>query len=186
MENHNHHTCPWWLLFTFDNPLRKLIHDPIQILKPYIQLGSSALDVGCGMGYFTLAIAELAGKNGHVYAADLQPQMLTGLRRRAIKKDLLERIDLIQCSFDRIGITTEVDFTLAFWMVHEVEDQKSFLTEIYENLKSGGKLLIVEPKLHVSKSDFARTINIGEEIGFMAGESPDVRLSQTIILTKPA
>jgi 2-polyprenyl-3-methyl-5-hydroxy-6-metoxy-1,4-benzoquinol methylase len=48
------HTCPWWLISTFDNPLRKLIHDPQQISLPMFAL-ATVLDVGCGMGYFSLA-----------------------------------------------------------------------------------------------------------------------------------
>ena len=77
------HTCPWWLLFTFDNPLRRLIHDPEKILAPYVESGDAVLDVGCGMGYFSLGLAKLVGPEGKVIAADLQPQMLAGLKKRA-------------------------------------------------------------------------------------------------------
>ena len=85
-------TCPWWLLFTFDNPLRKLIHDPIKILSPFVESGDTVLDVGCGMGYFSLGLAELVGEKGKVIAADLQPQMLAGLSKRAASAGLDERI----------------------------------------------------------------------------------------------
>ena len=64
------HTCPWWLLFTFDNPLRRLVHNPQEILRPYVERGDTVLDVGCGMGSFTLGLAELVGKDGRVIAAD--------------------------------------------------------------------------------------------------------------------
>jgi hypothetical protein len=29
--------CPWWLTYTFDNPLRKLFQDPFKILSPYVR-----------------------------------------------------------------------------------------------------------------------------------------------------
>lgn len=38
------HTCPWWLLFTFDNPLPRLILDPQKILRPYVKQGDTVLD----------------------------------------------------------------------------------------------------------------------------------------------
>ena len=34
------------------------------------------LESGCGMGYFTLPMAEMIGPLGKVIAADLQPKML--------------------------------------------------------------------------------------------------------------
>lgn len=58
------HTCPWWLLFTFDNPLRSLVQNPQKMLRPYVKQGDIVLDVGCGMGFFTLGLAELVGQDG--------------------------------------------------------------------------------------------------------------------------
>jgi len=26
--------CPWWLAYTFDNPLRRFLHDPATLLSP--------------------------------------------------------------------------------------------------------------------------------------------------------
>ncbi len=68
----NNHTCPWRLCFTFDNPLRRLIHNPIKILSPLIKKDDSVLDLGPGVGYFTLPVCEIVGNNGTVYAADIQ------------------------------------------------------------------------------------------------------------------
>ncbi|MBU4143260.1 hypothetical protein KJ590_04695, partial [Patescibacteria group bacterium] len=46
--------CPWWLCYSFDNPLRRLFHDPERLLGPYVKTGMTAVDIGCGMGYFTI------------------------------------------------------------------------------------------------------------------------------------
>jgi predicted O-methyltransferase YrrM len=45
------------------------------------------------MGFFTLEIAKLVGSSGRVVAVDVQPQMIEGLKRRARKAGLLDRID---------------------------------------------------------------------------------------------
>lgn len=177
-------TCPWWLLFTFDNPLRKLIHDPQQILSPYIHPGDIALDVGCGMGYFTLTLAQLVGDGGKVIAADLQPQMLSGLRRRAERAGLLDRIHLHPALPDRIGLDDPLDFALAFWMVHEVGQPESFLREIYEALKPGGRLLVVEPLIHVSEKAFGQTIRLAERLGFVVVGWPTIRVSRAVVFSK--
>ncbi len=74
-------TCPWWFLFTFDNPLRKFYQDPEKILAPYINQGDIAVDLGCGMGYFSIPLASLVGDTGKVISVDLQSEMLSGLKR---------------------------------------------------------------------------------------------------------
>ena len=131
-------TCPWWLLFTFDNPFRKLVHQPKEILKTYVNPGDTVLDVGCGMGYFTLELAKMVGESGRVIAADLQSEMLAGLQKRAERVELLPRIQLHRTEQNRIGVDNPIDFALAFWMVHEVQDQTGFLQEIYGVLKPVG------------------------------------------------
>jgi ubiquinone/menaquinone biosynthesis C-methylase UbiE len=177
-------TCPWWLLFTFDNPLRKWVHNPIKILGPYIQPGQTVLDVGCGMGYFSLGLAHLVGEQGQVISADLQPEMLAGLEKRAQRAGLEKRIRRHLTAPDRIGVETPLDFALAFWMVHEVSQRQAFLQEIYTLLKPGGKFLIVEPRLHVSGQNFARTLSLAGQIGFKNTSQPRVNVSRAVLLQK--
>jgi SAM-dependent methyltransferase len=69
-------------------------------------------------------------------------------------------------------LSGQVDFAVALHMVHEVPDQVSFFTEIRQSLKQGGKLLFVEPKGHVSQDQFAASVTIAEEAGFVSEELP--------------
>jgi ubiquinone/menaquinone biosynthesis C-methylase UbiE len=177
-------TCPWWLIFTFDNPLRKLVHNPQKILSPFVEPGSTVLDVGCGMGYFSLGLAKLVGEKGKVIAVDLQPQMLAGLAKRAQAAGLESRIRPQLCQPDKIGVTGPIDFALAFWMVHEVQQREAFLREISSILKPNGKFLIVEPVIHVSGKDFERTVALSQKIGFAVTDSPRVAASRTVLLRK--
>src|SRR5512146_115103 len=107
------HTCPWWFAYTFDNRLRRLLHDPAEILGGLAHAGDTVVDVGCGLGYFTIALADLVGPHGRVIAVDLQSEMLKRARRRAARRGLLERIDFHQCTPERIGLSMRVDFVLA-------------------------------------------------------------------------
>ena len=178
------HTCPWWLCFTFDNPLRRLIQDPDVILRGLVQPGQTALDIGCGMGYFSLPLARLVGQDGRVICIDMQARMLEAVRRKADKAKLDSRMQFQKCTESSLGLTTTADFALAFWMVHEVGSQGKFLREIMESLNPGGTLLIAEPKLHVTREDFKKTVSTALQEGFVIAAEPAVSMSMTVLLRK--
>jgi ubiquinone/menaquinone biosynthesis C-methylase UbiE len=178
------HTCPWWLLFTFDNPLRSLVHNPQKILGPYVKQGNTVLDIGCGMGFFTLGLAELVGQDGRVIAADMQQQMLAGLQKRAERAGLHERIQLCRSTPDDIGANEAVDFVLAFWMVHEVRQPTLFLRQIHRLLVTGGNFLIVEPIIHVTGRAFGQTVSLAIGTGFRVVDQPRIRVSRAVLLEK--
>jgi ubiquinone/menaquinone biosynthesis C-methylase UbiE len=179
----NTHVCPWWLCFTFDNPVRKIIHDPVKILSPYVHKGDTAIDIGPGMGYFSIPMAELVGTTGRVTAIDIQPKMLSALMGRAHKKGLSDRIKTHLANPDSIGFHEKADFILAFWMVHEVPDQQRFLSEIRNIIKPDGQFLMVEPVMHVSMKYFSREIETAKVLGFSVKESPKIRMSRSVLLT---
>ena len=180
----SNHVCPWWAGYFIDNRLRRLIHDPTGIVGPYVRPGMAALDVGCGMGFFSLALAALVGPTGCVIAADLQPEMLHVLQRRAARAGLADRIRPHCCSPDRLGVTTPCDFALAFAMLHEVPDAARLLAEIHACLKPAGRLLIAEPRLHVSASAFAHELALAASAGLVLREEPHVRWCRAAVLER--
>jgi ubiquinone/menaquinone biosynthesis C-methylase UbiE len=178
------HVCPRWLCFTFDNIFRKLLQDPYKILRPYIKKGDAVLDVGPGIGYFTLPLAEMVGGRGRVIAVDIQQKMLAAIKKRAQRAGMLPRVDFQLASSDSLGVKTKVDFILAFWMVHEVPNKARFFAQLYSLLKKGGKFLMVEPKIHVTKAKFAQTVHLALKAGFTLGYSPNISLSKSALFIK--
>jgi ubiquinone/menaquinone biosynthesis C-methylase UbiE len=146
--------------------------------------GDRVVDIGCGMGYFTIPMAKLVQKKGKVIAVDMQFKMLSGLRKRAIQAGVGEQIDLHQCTQDQLGIASPVDFVLAFWMVHEVHQLRSFLDQIYQMLKDYGLLLIAEPYIHVTGKAFQNTVAEVEAIGFSIKKQLSIGFSRSILVQK--
>jgi ubiquinone/menaquinone biosynthesis C-methylase UbiE len=169
--------CPWWLAYTFDNPLRKLFHDPVKMLGAHIQEGMTVMDLGCGMGYFTFGMALMVGPRGRVIAVDIQEKMLEVMKKRAIRRGLIERIKPHLASLDRINVNEKVDFALAMWMAHEVPDQEHFFSEIKSALKPQGKFLMVEPRMHVKPGQFESSLRLAAQVGLIKIEEPKVNLS---------
>jgi ubiquinone/menaquinone biosynthesis C-methylase UbiE len=176
------HVCPWWLAYTFDNPIRKLFHKPRIMLAPYVKEGMRVMDVGCGMGFFSIGMAKLVGDWGRVFCVDLQSKMLEITKKRARRAGIDQRIVIHRCTPDTLGIDEKVDFILAFYMVHEVRDQTDFFNQLFSNLNPGGKILIAEPKFHVSSGDFQKSLEIAQSNGFKICERPPIRFSLAAVL----
>lgn len=179
--------CPWWLGYFLASPLRRLLHSPENILRPHIREGMNVLDVGCGMGFFSLPAARLVGERGRVVCVDLQEKMIKGLIRRAKKAGLPDRIDARISRKNSLGlndIAGEIDFALAFALVHEVPDKDRLLLEIANTLKPAGKLLIAEPKTHVSGTDFDKSIAVARSVGFEVIRDLKICLSHAVLLAR--
>jgi ubiquinone/menaquinone biosynthesis C-methylase UbiE len=178
------HVCPWWLCYTFDNPLRRLVHDPEKILGKYIKEGDTAVDIGCGMGFFSIGMAKLVGEKGRVISVDLQEKMLERVHFRAEQKGLLSRITLHKCSSDKLGVNEQADFALGFWMVHEVPNKDSFFNEVVAFLKPGAHFLLVEPRMHVKEPYFRKITDIAVKAGLKACYEEKVGLSRAMLFVK--
>lgn len=176
------HVCPWWLAYTFDNPLRRFVHEPRQLLSGYVRPGMTVADLGCGLGYFSIGMAGLVGREGRVLAVDLQPKMLEKAARRAAATGMGERISFLSCRPEHLEIPERLDFALAFWMVHETPDVGSFFAQVRAALKPGGLLLVAEPRLHVTAGAFAREVELAREAGLLVRDEPVVRLSRAVVL----
>jgi ubiquinone/menaquinone biosynthesis C-methylase UbiE len=182
MQRDNRRVCPaehsWGLLI----PIRKWFHNPQRILRDFVKEGMTALDVGCGPGFFSLPMATMVGKTGKVIAADLQEGMLKRLKDRVSGQEIEERIQLHRCEEDRLGIAEPVDFILAFYMVHEVRNPDEFFRELKSILKPDGQLLVVEPRFHVSKKAFEETVTKAIAAGFTPAKGPNVFFSKSVVL----
>ncbi len=176
------HVCPWWMAYTFDNPLRGLFHKPEKMLHPFVKQGMTVADIGCGMGFFSIGMARMVGPDGRVLSVDLQQKMLDVMRARARRAGVEPLIKPILCEKDHIRVDEPVDFALTFWMVHEIPDTTGFLKQIREILRPNGKLFIAEPRFHVSQSNFDRILDCAVEAGLKMEGEPKARFSRTALL----
>lgn len=180
----NEHVCPWYCCFTFDNIFRKGFQNPYEILSGYLKAGDTVLDVGPGQGYFSIPMAKMVRENGRVIAVDIQKKMLDILERRAQKENIADRILFKWVRDTDYGIDSEVDFALAFWMVHEVPDKKALLQSIYDSLKQGKQFLVVEPYLHVTSKMMEETLKTAQGVGFTLIDRPKIFFSRAALLRR--
>jgi SAM-dependent methyltransferase len=183
-----HCVCPWWLGYFLASPVRRWGQgDPTAILSPYVREGMTVLEPGPGMGFFTIPLARLVGASGRVIAVDLQPRMIAGLKRRAAKASVLDRIETRICSADTLGVgdlAGKVDFALAFAMVHELPDAQRFFAEVAQASHSGARLLLAEPRGHVNLAQFDAELAAAAAAQFDLTTRPVIRRSHAALLIR--
>lgn len=176
------HVCPASGSWGLDNRLRRWLQPPRPILEPFVRPGMTALDVGCGPGYFSLELADLVGPAGRVVAADLQQAMLDKVAARLAGTPLAGRVTLHRCAENALGWGGPVDFVLAFYMVHELPDAGPFFAEVAGMLAPAGRLLLVEPPFHVSRAVFQQELDVALSAGLRVLGRPRITLSKAALL----
>ncbi|MDQ7784490.1 MAG: methyltransferase domain-containing protein [Desulfomonilaceae bacterium] len=178
------HICPWWMGYLLVNPFRRLLENPDKLLGPYVNRGMTVVDYGCGMGFFTLALARMVGPEGKVLAVDVQQKMLDGMVKRSRRAGLADRIVPLLADSRGAGIGDAVDFIAALHVVHELPDAKNFFSRMREAMKPGARLLVVEPGFHVSAKDFRASIEAARSVGLVVvGELENGRRRRALLQT---
>jgi SAM-dependent methyltransferase len=183
-----HNVCPWWVDL-LASPFRRLMQNPAPIVTPYVRAGMTVLEPGPGMGFFTLELARLVGPSGRVIAVDVQQQMISGLRRRARRAGLLDRIDARLVPPTSMGINDvegAVDFVFAFAVVHEMPAPGPFFSQATRALKPDATLLFAEPAGHVDDQEFARELVAAAQAGLAVVTHPSISRFHTALLRNPA
>ena len=126
------------------DPLRRLFKHPKRLIEPYVKEGQVVADLGCGSGYYTLALAELVGSTGKVYAIDLDKRAIRTLAGKAEKGGYrnieVQAVSAADVSFIR---DKSVDFVLAYGLLCSMaSNRQSAVNEIKRILKPTGKAYI--------------------------------------------
>jgi ubiquinone/menaquinone biosynthesis C-methylase UbiE len=179
------HVCPWWIGYLLVSPLRRWLQDPDTILRPFITEGMTVLEIGPGMGFFTIPAARLVGATGKVIAVDIQEKMLSALGKRVSKAGVHDRVVTRLCEPSSLKVSEPIDLCLAFNVVHEVPDAAELFLQVSSVLKPTGRLLIAEPRgWHVSEKEFQDTLAAAAAAGLKVVEEPEIRRSRAVLLAK--
>lgn len=115
---------------------------PVRLLGSLgIQPSQTALDLGCGPGFWTLPLAEIVGAQGIVWALDVSQEMLDALAQRhppAQVRPLLSELPQINLP------ASSVDWIWGAFVVHEVEPLAGLMNEMRRVLRPGGRIGVLD------------------------------------------
>ena len=131
-------------LFVTDNLLRRIASDPKKTASRYVAPGSTVADLGCGAGYFTIPMAELAGKGGKVYAVDFDERAVERVAAKAEEKGVGGVVEARASSAADVGFIPDrsVDFVFAHGLLWCMKDHSGALREMRRILKKDGRMYL--------------------------------------------
>lgn len=156
--------------------IRRLFSNPNKFC-PYVTTGQVVADLGCGPGYYALALAESVGPEGLVYAVDSDEKAVRALESKAEKRSY-QNIEAHASSAHDLSFIKDssVDFVLANGLLCSMAPQhhESTVNEMRRILKPRGLAYISVAKgrwSYVSKAEWERILE-----GFRVERSGDPRI----------
>ncbi len=123
------------------NPISRLFENPQSSIEPYVRKGQVVADLGCGPGYYTLAMAECVGSEGRVYAVDLIEKYIRALEKEA-EKHGYHNIEAHASSASDLSFIKDesIDFVLANGLLCNMPEHRQLaVSEIKRILKPIGQ-----------------------------------------------
>jgi SAM-dependent methyltransferase len=135
----SYHGAPWLSRNTREGEERCSLLLANLGLKPQMVV----CDLGCGNGFYTAPIAKLIPE-GHVYAVDIQIEMLELLRTRLEEDGISNVTPVLGTELNPLLPPESVDMVLLVDVYHEFAYPEQMLAAIRRALKSDGVAVFVE------------------------------------------
>jgi SAM-dependent methyltransferase len=119
--------------------------DHVGLLRDGVPAGPGVwADLGAGTGAFTLALADLLGPGGVIYAVDLKARALRGLSEAMEDRFPEVALHPMVADFTRPLDLPPLDGVVMANSLHFQRDKLPVLRLVLSALKPGGRLLLVE------------------------------------------
>ncbi len=139
----NPSACPYGQRFWVEAPHPIITRERLRsVLRP--ELGERILEIGPGVGYYTLDMANWVGPDGKVEIFDLQQEFLDHTATRAAERGLT---NVIPTQGDATALPYEdnsMDAVVLTAVLGEIPDPVAVLRQIARVLKPTGRLVVGE------------------------------------------
>ena len=158
-----------WVEGLLDAEVRLGETTPAKLLRDSgLAEGMTAVDYGCGPGFFALPAAEIVGPTGLVYAADVEPRMVALVEDRA-RDHGYGNLKAVQNEAETVPLPDAVaDFALCALVMHYADNRDrrvGIARELRRVLKPNATALIIQrPAI-----TFEESSDILAEAGFQRG-----------------
>ena len=125
-----------------------LIDPQLIFKKAHVEESQIVAELGCGhMGHYVFPLARMLGKDGTLYAVDIQKKILDNIAARALV-ERLANIKIVWSDLEKVGAARVPEGSLhhAFLIntLFQTAQHANVLREAYRLLSHGGRLTVVE------------------------------------------
>lgn len=117
--------------------------------------GHQVLDVACGSGDLSKLFSQKVGEKGHVFLSDINEAMLNVGRDRLMDEGIINNVSFIIANAEELPFKRNYfDCISIGFGLRNVTNKAKALASMYQTLKPGGKLLVLEfstPQLPILK-----------------------------------
>lgn len=131
-----------WLV----RPEREREEQPDRVVSALeIPRGSTVIDLGAGVGYFSWRLARQVGPAGRVLATDVQPEMLEMLEENMRSRGVTNVEGILTTQLDaRLPEDTGAELAILVDVYHELAYPALTMRQVLRALRPGGRLVLVE------------------------------------------
>jgi ubiquinone/menaquinone biosynthesis C-methylase UbiE len=109
-------------------------------MRPGIRIA----DIGAGSGALAMALAELAGSAGQVYATELSPDRRADIERR-VGRMSADNVRVVAASAVETGLPDDCcDAAYMRAVFHHVDDKDAFAVNVARGLRPGGRVALID------------------------------------------
>lgn len=152
-------------------------HPPRNVDALGVSPGMTVADFGAGSGAYVLAIGERLEGKGHVYAIDVQQDLLRRIKNEAHKRGL-KNVEIIWGDLEAPNgskiADRHADLVLISNLLFQVDNKAAVLAEAWRIVKADGRLAIIDwsesfgglgpIKKHVMKKE--KAVELAQAAGF--------------------
>ncbi len=110
----------------------------------HVSAGQRVADIGAGLGYYVVKLADKVGPSGLVYAQDIMPEYLALLRQR-VREEGLRNVRVITAEpHDPRLPAGRVELALMVHMYHEISAPYALLWNLVPAMAAGGRVAVLD------------------------------------------
>lgn len=162
-------------------------------IKKHVKSGMVVADIGCGGGRLTFLFGKEVGKEGKVFALDIDEKVLIQIKHKAVEKKLnkYDNVVVIKNTLtDTLLKPSSVDLSFvvaSLWHArYPLEpDTKKMLKSVYDTTKPGGKLHVINGPFPVGEKinnhETESIVKNFQEAGFVLEKEPLIKERTRVI-----